>query len=71
MAEPLKISMVCPTCGNLLVGPKGPRAQLTDMLSCSEHGEVGRFEELIQGFSENASRSVEEAIKRLKGADSK
>jgi hypothetical protein len=62
MAEPLKISMMCPTCGSQLVGPHGPRAQLSDMLSCSEHGEVGRFEELIQQSSENVHHRVEDAI---------
>ena len=72
MAEPIKISVVCPTCGNVLVGPRGPKAQLSDMLSCSEHGEVGRFEDMIQKLSEDADRKVEDAIKQfLKGPDSR
>jgi hypothetical protein len=43
MAQPLTVSMVCPTCGRQLVGPKGTRAQLSDTLSSTEHGAVGRF----------------------------
>ena len=52
MAQPLSVSVVCPTCGKLLVGPRGPKAQLIDMLSCSEHGEVGKFEDIIERMSE-------------------
>jgi hypothetical protein len=62
MAEPLNISMVCPKCGSQLVGPRGPRAQLSDILHCPEHGEIGRFEELIQKTSEAAHQRVENAI---------
>jgi hypothetical protein len=68
MAQPLTVSMVCPTCGRQLVGPKGTRAQLSDTLGCTEHGAVGRFEELIQQTSETAHRRVENAIvEYLKG----
>jgi hypothetical protein len=71
MAEPIKVAMVCPTCGSQLVGPKGPRAQLSDPLSCPEHGEVGRFDDMIQRLSENVHHNVEDAIKEyLKGPDS-
>ena len=72
MAQPLTISMVCPKCGSQLVGPRGTRAQLSDTLSCPEHGEVGRFDDMIQKLSEDADRKVEEAIKQfLKGPDTK
>jgi hypothetical protein len=72
MAQPLSVSVVCPTCGNALVGPRGSKAHLGDMLSCSEHGEVGRFEDMIQKLSQDADRKVEEAIKQfLKGPDSR
>jgi hypothetical protein len=72
MAQPLTISVVCSTCGSQLVGPKGPRAQLTDVLSCPQHGEVGRFQDMIQTLSENVHHNVEDAIKQfLKGPDSK
>jgi hypothetical protein len=72
MAEPLNIAVVCPTCGGQLVGPRGPKAQLSDILSCSQHGEVGRFDDMIQKLSEDADRKVEEAIKQfLKGPDTK
>jgi hypothetical protein len=65
----LSIAMVCAKCGQQLVGARGTnRAPLTDMLSCPDHGEVGRFEELIQQSSENAHHRVENAIAEfLKG----
>jgi hypothetical protein len=63
MAEVLLIGLVCPKCGKQLVGARGTnKAPLTDTLSCHEHGEVGRFEELIQQSSENVHHRVEDAI---------
>jgi hypothetical protein len=63
MAEVLSIGLVCPKCGKQLVGARGTnKAPLTDTLSCPEHGEVGRFEELIQQSSENVHHRVEDAI---------
>jgi uncharacterized protein YbaR (Trm112 family) len=63
MAEVFPIGVVCPQCGKQLVGARGTdKAPLTDVLSCPEHGEVGRFEDLIQRLSDNANQKVEDAM---------
>jgi hypothetical protein len=63
MAEVLSIGIVCSKCGKQLVGARGTnKAPLTDVLSCPEHGEIGRFEKLIQQISETAHLRVENAI---------
>jgi uncharacterized protein YbaR (Trm112 family) len=62
-AELLSIGMVCPKCGQNLVGPRGTnKAQLTDILSCPDHGDVGQFEKMIQKLGENVHQRVEDAI---------
>jgi uncharacterized protein YbaR (Trm112 family) len=69
----LSIAIVCPKCGKQLVGASGTnRAPLTDMLSCPDHGEVGKFDDMIQKLSEDADRKVGEALDQfLKGPDSR
>ena len=63
MAVLLSVGMVCPKCRQNLVGPNGTnRAALSDMLSCPNHGNIGRFEDMIQKSSDNVQRRVESAI---------
>jgi hypothetical protein len=63
MAELISIGMVCPKCGQQLIGPFGKnKAKLGDMLTCPVHGHVGRIEELTQKFVDDTAQRVQDAM---------
>ncbi len=54
----MKSEFECPKCGHLLVGPADRQeAQLGDVLSCPEHGEIGLREEVIVEASNKEFRN--------------
>ena len=61
----ISVTFVCPQCGEQLVGPAGNNeAQLSDMLSCPVHGEIGRFEELTEKAGEAVARHVGDQLEQ-------
>jgi len=68
--EFVSVRFVCPQCGQQLVGPSGKdEAQLSDMLSCPAHGDIGRFEEIAKKVGEEFARQAGDKFAQIfKGA---
>ena len=62
----VSVRFVCPQCGQQLVGPSGKEeAQLSDMLSCPAHGDIGRFEEIAKKVSEEFARQASDKFAQI------
>lgn len=68
MEESIRVGLVCPKCGQKLLAPDGKsEAQLSDTLRCPIHGDVGRFEELINEASQNVATDAFEKMLKDSG----
>jgi len=64
--ELISVGMMCPQCGQQLVGPFGKtKAKLGDMLSCPVHGNIGRIEEMTKKLVDDTARRVGDEIEKI------